>query len=140
MRRWLLFVLVAAIGCAHDAKAPALANRGEPEVVELAWHARMDDRDWEHVTLVVDGTAGGPDTDGDTAPDGCTSEPDKANREIQMFHCGGAARWYSATLTAGEVVVTRFDEWLDPHRLTSTVVRRVRVRGRKLRVLAYRAT
>ena len=144
MRSWLVVTVVVG-GCAARATAPALGNHGGGEYVELAWHARMDDHDFVHVTLDVDGTpyevgiASGPDDEG-SGPDGCTSEADAANPAMQTFVCRLASRWYAATLETDELVVTRFDEWFEPHRLTSTVVRRVKTRGTKLHVLAYRAS
>lgn len=84
------------------------------------------------------GVASGPDDDG-SAPSGCKSEPDEANPAVQRFYCSAASRWYSATLEGGEVVVTGFDEWFEPHRLTTSVVRRIKVHSTKLHVLAYHA-
>ena len=140
-----LIVVVVATACAGRAKPPTLDHHAGGEYVELAWHAHVDDRDWVHVTLDIDGTpfeigmASGPDDDG-SAPSGCKSAPDAANPAIQRFYCAAASRSYSATLEAGEVVVTGYDEWLEPHRLTTTVVRRVKVHGTKLHVLAYHAS
>jgi hypothetical protein len=137
-------LILLAIGCAAPGTRP-LANHHAPASVELAWRAVADDRDWVHVTLVVDGapyevgTASGPDDEG-SAPSGCKSEPDRADPAVQTFVCSLASRWYTASLQGGELVVTRFDEWFQPHRLTNTVVKRIKVRGTTLHVLPYRAS
>ena len=143
MRR---LVAIVVLGCTHPAPRSSLANHAPQTLVELEWRARMDEQDHEWVTLVVDGKpfvvgfAGGPDDDGNTEPEGCTSEPWRRDPAQQVFYCGAAARWYTVAIEHEVLVVTRWDDWIESKRQTHEVVLRLPVHRSQMRVAPYPAT